>query len=46
LSTATLETYRQVRLLHAAVWVFALAPEVDEWVVHARGMLNMLRELA
>jgi hypothetical protein len=43
---AALETYRQVRLLHAAVWVFALSPEVDEWVVHARGMLDMLRGLA
>ncbi len=43
---AELETYRQVRLLHAAVWVFALSPEIDEWVVHARGMLDMLRGLA
>lgn len=43
---ATLEPYRQVRLLHAAVWVFALSPEVDEWVDYARGMLDLLRGLA
>lgn len=43
---AELEPYRHMRLLQAAVWVFALAPEVDEWVVQARGMLDALRALA
>jgi hypothetical protein len=44
--SAVLETYRQLRLLHAAGWVFALSPEVDDWAVHARGRLDMLRGLA
>lgn len=43
---AALEPFRQVRLLHAAVWVFALSPEIDEWVVHVQSALEMLRELA
>lgn len=42
----TIEAYRRVRLLHATVWVLALLPEVDEWAVHARGMLDALRPLA
>jgi hypothetical protein len=42
----TVEAYRRVRLLHATVWVLALLPEVDEWAVHARGMLDALRPLA
>jgi len=40
------EAYRRVRLLHATVWVLALLPEVDEWAVHARAMLDALRPLA
>jgi len=42
----TVEAYRRVRLLHATVWVLALLPEVDEWAVHARSMLDALRPLA
>jgi len=42
----TLEAYRRVRLLQAAVWVLALVPEVDEWAGYARGMLDALRPLA
>lgn len=42
----TVEAYRRVRLLHATVWVLALLPEVDEWAVHARAMLDALRPLA
>ena len=42
----TLEAFRRVRLLHGAVWVLALLPEVDEWAVHARGMLDALRRFA
>lgn len=45
-SAETLDSFRRVRLLHAAVWVLALLPEVDEWAVHARGMLDALRPLA
>lgn len=45
-SAATVEAYRRVRLLHATVWVLALLPEVDEWAVHARSMLDALRPLA
>lgn len=45
-SAETVEAYRRVRLLHATVWVLALLPEVDEWAVHARGMLDALRPLA
>lgn len=41
----TLEAFRRVRLLHATVWVLALLPEVDEWAVHARGMLDACRSL-
>jgi hypothetical protein len=44
--TETVEVYRRVRLLHATVWVLALLPEVDEWAVYARGMLDALRPLA
>jgi hypothetical protein len=43
---AELEHYRRLRLLHGAVWVFALTPELDEWTVQARGMLDMLRTFA
>lgn len=45
-SAETLEAFRRVRLLHATVWVLALVPEVDEWSVHARDMLDALRPLA
>jgi hypothetical protein len=45
-SAETLESYRRVRLLHATVWVLALQPEVDEWAVHARSMLDALRPWA
>ncbi len=38
--------YREVRLLHVVVWVFALLPEYDEWAAHARDMLDALRPLA
>jgi len=45
-SLAELEPYRLLRLLHGAVWVFALTPELDTWTAQARGMLDMLRGLA
>lgn len=41
---ATLELYRQVRLLHGVVWVFALLPEFSEWAEPARAMLEQIRE--
>jgi hypothetical protein len=45
-SPEELVLYRQVRLLHVVVWVFALLPEVDEWAAHARDMLDAVRALA
>lgn len=44
-SPEALETFRRVRLLHGTVWVLALLPEVDEFAVQARGMLEALRPL-
>lgn len=41
-----LVTLRRLRLLHGAVWVLALQPELDEWAVHARAMLDALRPWA
>ncbi len=43
---SALELYRQVRLLHGVVWVFALSPELDEWVTQVRGMLDTVRKFA
>ncbi len=43
---SALEIFRQVRLLHGAVWVFALLPEVGEWAMQARAILDVLRDLA
>lgn len=40
-----LEFYRQVRQLHAIVWVYALLPEFSDWAEAAGAMLNELREL-
>jgi hypothetical protein len=45
-SAETVEAFRRVRLLHATVWVLALLPELDEWAVYARTMLDALRPLA
>ncbi|MBN2526368.1 MAG: aminoglycoside phosphotransferase family protein [Deltaproteobacteria bacterium] len=41
-----LELYQQARLLQGVVWVFALSPEIDEWVTQAREMLDTVRNLA
>lgn len=45
-SAEELALHRQVRLLHAVVWVFALLPEVDEWAAHVGPMLDAVRALA
>jgi thiamine kinase-like enzyme len=41
---AVVELYRQVRQLHAIVWVYALLPEFSAWVEPAKAMLDNLRD--
>jgi thiamine kinase-like enzyme len=39
-----LEPYRAARLLHATVWVYALAEELPDWFAHADRLRTALRE--
>ncbi|KAF3890077.1 MULTISPECIES: phosphotransferase [Nostocales] len=38
-----LEPYHKMRQLHAVVWVYALLPELPDWVEPAKAILNNLR---
>lgn len=40
---ATLEPYRQMRKLHAIVWVYAILPEFPDWRESAKTLLDELR---
>ncbi|MEG3880937.1 hypothetical protein QT972_26590 [Microcoleus sp. herbarium7] len=40
---ATLEPYRQMRKLHAIVWVYAMLPELPDWRESAKALLDDLR---
>ncbi|NJS13141.1 MAG: aminoglycoside phosphotransferase family protein [Microcoleus sp. CSU_2_2] len=40
---ATLEPYRQMRKLHAIVWVYAMLPELPDWLESAKALLVDLR---
>jgi Ser/Thr protein kinase RdoA (MazF antagonist) len=39
---ATLEPYRKMRQLHAIVWVYAISPELPDWIAPAKTMLDNL----
>jgi thiamine kinase-like enzyme len=39
---ATLEPYRKMRQLHAIVWVYAISPELPDWLATAKTMLDNL----
>ena len=42
---ATLEPYRKMRQLHAIVWVYAISPELPDWIAPAKTMLDNLHIL-
>lgn len=42
LDFATLEPYRKMRHLHAIVWVYAISPELPDWIASAKTMLDNL----
>jgi Ser/Thr protein kinase RdoA (MazF antagonist) len=42
---ATLEPYRKMRQLHAIVWVYAISPELPDWLATAKTMLDNLHIL-
>jgi hypothetical protein len=42
---ATLEPYRKMRQLHAIVWVYAMSPELPDWLAPAKTMLDNLHIL-
>jgi hypothetical protein len=43
--SATLEPYRQMRQLHAIVWVYAMLPELPDWLEPVKAMLDDLRNI-
>lgn len=40
---ATLQPYRSMRKLHAIVWVYAMLPELPDWLESAKALLDDLR---